>query len=143
MTIEVFSAASVGMMPVLVTNRANWIKKNKAIPDSTSMNMTRQNVLPSVMPKFWSSMIVLTCRYTFKILNTIKPVTRTFTAMEIIMAVLSSVISHPGPNTWPRTLDKELLAPPVIQIARSNRFRPNNVKIRLTDLGMQMLRLKE
>ena len=63
------------------TNRTIWMT-NIAMPDSISTNMMDQSFLPPLMP--------MTSRNTLKILNTIKPVTRVFTVMD--MARLGRII---------------------------------------------------
>ena len=75
-----------------ITKRASWTASN-VIPDSINMNMTRRSLVPPVVPKVRSIEVVvaLTSKNTLRILNTIKPVTRAFTAMERAKLVIASV----------------------------------------------------
>ena len=65
------------------TTRTNWTA-NINIPDSIITNMICRNLVPPVEPKDRSIEVVaaLTSKNTLRILNTIKPVTRTFTAID-------------------------------------------------------------
>ena len=85
---ETFMAASVDIKTS--TSRANWIENN-AMPDSISMNMMGRSLLPPVQPRPYMG---LTWRYTLKILNTIKPVTRTFTIKDMAREV-AIIIAFP------------------------------------------------
>ena len=69
------------------TRRISWMANN-AIPDSMIMNMTCRSLLPPVEPKVRSAGV-----NTLKILNTIKPVTRAFTAMDAVRLVI--IIADP------------------------------------------------
>ena len=99
---------------VATTSRVNWIENN-AIPDSISMMITDINVVfPSVRS---SEVVALTSRNTLKILNTINPVTRAFTIMDMTSPVTTNVSPHTAVTTWPCIIDRgETL--PAIQIAR-------------------------
>ena len=57
------------------------------MPDSISTNTIRQSVLPPVIPKIWSSEVVLTCRNTLRILNTINDVIAAFTVIDMARPV--------------------------------------------------------
>ena len=52
-------------------------------------------MVPPVEPKVLSIDVGLIPKNTFRILNTIKPVTRVFTAMDAIKPVTSDVIHQP------------------------------------------------
>jgi hypothetical protein len=68
---------------------------NNAISDSIITNMTRRSLVPPVVPKVRSTEVVaaLTSENTLRILNTIKPVTSVFTAMD--RAKLVRVVGFP------------------------------------------------
>ena len=72
-----------GSCPVVTpsTTRTSWMA-NKAIADSIIMNKICRNLLPPVEPKVRSIEVGLTRIETLRILNTIKPVTKVFTAMD-------------------------------------------------------------
>ena len=72
------------------TTRTSWMENN-AIPDSIIMNMICRNLLPSVEPKVRSTEVCLTPE-ALRILNTIMPVTRVFTAMDAAKPVISNVV---------------------------------------------------
>ena len=63
------------------TTRTSWMANN-AIPDSIIMNMICRSLVPPVAPKVRSTKVGLTPKNTLRILNTIKPVTMVFTAMD-------------------------------------------------------------
>ena len=69
---------------------------SNVIPDSIIMNMICHNLVPPVEPKVCSTEVLLvaalTSKNTLKILNTIKPVARLFTAM---LATKLVVVSGP------------------------------------------------
>ena len=69
---------------MVITTRTSWMANN-AIPDSITMNMICRSLAPPVelnKPNVRSTEVVLTCKNTSRILNTIKPVTRAFTTMD-------------------------------------------------------------
>jgi len=74
----------------LITTRTSWMANN-AIPDSITTNMICRSLVPPVAPKVCSPtevvVVFLTSMNTLRILNTIKPVTRVFTAMDAASAV--------------------------------------------------------
>ena len=75
--------------------RTNWMANN-AIADSIIMNMICRNLLPPVEPKVRSIEVGLTPTVTLRILNTIMPVTRVFTAMDAAKPVINNVSGVPG-----------------------------------------------
>ena len=74
------------------TIRTSWMANN-AIPDSIIMNMMCRNLLPSVEPKVRSIEVGLT-PVTLRILNTIMPVIRAFTAMDAAKPVINTVFGQ-------------------------------------------------
>jgi hypothetical protein len=75
------------------TTRTSWMANN-AIPDSIIMNITCRSLLPPVElndPNVRSTEIGLNSKNTLRILNTIKPVTRAFTAMDVAKPVRVNV----------------------------------------------------
>ena len=79
---------------------------NNARPDSIIMNMVcRSLVVPPVEPKVRSTevTVALTCKNTLRILNTIKPVIRAFTAMDKAELVIVIVLTQVGLNSMPCT----------------------------------------
>ena len=68
------------------TTRTTWMANN-AIPDSIIMNMICRNLFPPVDPKVRSIEVGLT-PVVLRILNTIMPVTRVFTTMDAVKAVV-------------------------------------------------------
>ena len=71
------------------TIRTSWMV-NKAIADSIIMNMICRNLLPSVEPKTRSTEVGL-IPVALRILITIMPVTRAFTAMDAAKPVVNTV----------------------------------------------------
>ena len=70
--------------------RTSWMINN-AIPDSITMNIVFRNLVPSVAtePKVRSNEVILGLSpVTLKILNTIMPVTRVFTAIDAVKPVI-------------------------------------------------------
>ena len=65
------------------TTRTNWTA-NINMPDSIITNKICRNLVPPVEPKDRSTEVLaaLSSKNTLRILNTIKPVARTFTAMD-------------------------------------------------------------
>ena len=84
------SAGSDGKM--VSTKRVSWTTSN-ARPDSIITNMTWRSLVPPVVPKVRSTEVVtaLTSENTLRILNTIKPVARAFTAMDRVKLVRATV----------------------------------------------------
>ena len=68
------------------TTRTSWMANN-AIPDSIIMNMTDRSL---VLPVASEPSAGLTSKNTFRILNTIKVVTRAFTAMDKAKLVINN-----------------------------------------------------
>ena len=68
------------------TTRTCWMANN-AIPDSIIMNMTDRSLVPPVATE---PSATLTSKNTFRILNTIKVVTRAFTAMDKAKLVINN-----------------------------------------------------
>ena len=78
------------------TTRTSWMANN-AIPDSIIMNITCRSLLPPVElnePNVCSTEVGLNSKNTWRILNTIKPVTRAFTAMDMAKPVRINVFSQ-------------------------------------------------
>ena len=73
------------------TTRTSWMENN-AIPDSIIMNMICLNLLPRDKPNVRSTEVLGIAPVTLKILNTIMPVTRVFTAMDAAKPVISNVV---------------------------------------------------
>jgi hypothetical protein len=122
------SKAEVVPSEVLTTTRANWIENN-TMADSIMTNMIDQSLLPPLMPKDFSSEVVvyLTSRNTLKILNTIKHITRAFTVIDMTRLVIASVLLSPETTNRPSTLNfGTTLIPPPIQVARGNQFQSVN-----------------
>ena len=74
------------------TKRISWMANN-AIPDSIIMNMMCRNLLPSVEPKVCSTEVGLT-PVALRILNTIMPVIKAFTAMDAAKPVIDNVFGQ-------------------------------------------------
>ena len=74
------------------TKRPSWMA-NKAIPDSIIMNMICRNLLPLVEPKVCSTEVGIT-PVALTILNTIMPVIRAFTAMDVAKPVTNTVVGQ-------------------------------------------------
>ena len=78
------------------TSRHNWMANN-AMADSISMKMIDRNLLPlPVAPNFFSDKVGLPFKYTFMILNTIKPVTVAFTVKDRARHVHNRLVG----NEW-------------------------------------------
>ena len=79
---------------LLITTRTNWMA-NSPIPDSIIMNMICRSLgLPVELnePNVCSTEVALVIsKNTLRILNTIKPVTRAFTTMDVAKAVRASL----------------------------------------------------
>ena len=116
---------------------------NNAIPDSIIMNTTCRNLVPPVEPNL--EVVAFTSKNTLRILNTnytIKPVTRTFTAMDAAKLV--------RPNVFPQVLIwlcTTVIDPSATsQLARGDKLKSAYQinEDRLTDLvRMRLLRMKE
>ena len=74
------------------TTRTSWMANN-AIPDSIIMKMICRNLLSLLEPKFRSNEIGLT-PVALRILNTIMPVARVFTAMDTAKPVINTVFGQ-------------------------------------------------
>ena len=74
------------------TTRTSWMANN-AIPDSITMNMICRYLLPLVEPKVCSTDVGLT-PVALRILNTIMPVTRVFTAMDAVKPVKNNAFGQ-------------------------------------------------
>ena len=72
---------------------------NNAIPDSIIMNMICRNLLPPAEPKVYSTEVGLN-PMTLRNLNTIMPVTRVFTAIDVIKAVSNNAPETQDPATF-------------------------------------------
>ena len=83
-------AAVTGTNPS--TNQTTWIASN-AIPDSIIKKMICRNLLPSVERKVCSIEVIGIAPVSLKILNTIMPVIRVFTAMEAAKPVENNVFA--------------------------------------------------
>ena len=109
---------------LLITTRTSWMANN-AIPDSIIMNMICRSLGPPVElnePNARSTEVaLLTSKNTFRILNTIKPVTRAFTTMDATKPIRFSVGPHGGLKTSPFTIICEPL--PATQIARGDKLK--------------------
>ena len=84
------------------TTRTSWIANN-AIPDSIITKMICRNLLPPVEPKVRSTLRPLISKNTLRILNTIKPVIRVFTAMDAAKPVRTTGSSQAVVEEWPCT----------------------------------------
>ena len=82
-----------GVCRMQSTTRTSWMA-NKAIPDSITMNMICRSLVPPVEAKVRPTELALTSKNTLRILNTIKPVTRAFTAMDKEKLVIEAGCSH-------------------------------------------------
>ena len=65
---------------------------NNAVPDSIIMNMIRRILMPPIEPKVRSTEVLTSA--TLRILNTIMPVTKAFTAKDAAKHVLNNVIGQ-------------------------------------------------
>ena len=135
-----YKAASV--FTTVVTIRNTWMTSN-AMPDSISTNVIRRSVLPPVIPKIWSSEVVLTRRNTLRILNTINDVIAAFTAIDMERPAMKPTLKRYSQYATGTTK----LEAYAIQQARGNLLKLAGVKWRigsdLTDLSMRILRLME
>jgi hypothetical protein len=82
------------VMTVAVTSRATWIENN-ARPDSIIMNIIGRSLLPPMGPRVWPA-TGLVARYTSKILNAIKVVTRAFTAKDRAILIVVTAGAQAG-----------------------------------------------
>ena len=84
------------------TTRTSWMTSN-AIPDSIIINIICRSVVSSVelnVPNVCSTEVGLTPKNTLRILNTINPVTRVFTAMDAAKPVRNSVYPQGALKSW-------------------------------------------
>ena len=83
------------------TMQTSWVTNN-AIADSIIMNMTCRSLVPPVEPKVRSTEVIvaLTSKNTLRILKTIKPVTRVFTAMDKVILVRDTVFIQTALKIW-------------------------------------------
>lgn len=112
---------------LIITMRTSWMR-NRTIPDSIITNKTCRSFWPPRLdecnePKVSSPPdIALTSKNTLRILNTIKPVTRVFTAMDA--AKLVAITGGPQAAFWnPATLSNVVEASEPNQVARGNRMK--------------------
>ena len=130
------------------TTRTSWMANN-AIPDSIIMNMImicRLEYLlpPPVEPIVREGLAALTSKNTLRILYTIMPVIRAFTAMDKTKAVTFNVTTQAEVKISPST--NVVAQFDTSQVARlgGDKLKSAYYQInRLTDLGMQLLRIKE
>ena len=121
------------------TRRTSWMANN-AIPDSIIMNVICRSLLFS---KGRSTKIASTPKNTLRILNTIRPVTRAFTAMDKGKLIRVTVIPQAGVEYWPCT---NVIAPfCASQVARCDKLKSAyQMKIAwLTDPSMRAPRMTE
>ena len=108
---------------LLNTTRTSWMANN-TIPDSIIMNMTCGSLEPSVEPNepnVWSTKVGLNSLVTLRILNTIKPVIRAFTAMDVAKPVRVNVLPQGAEERKPRSI---FTAPcDAIQVARGDTLK--------------------
>ena len=119
---------------LLITTRTSWMENN-AIPDSIIMNMICRSLGPPVElnePNARSTEVaLLTSKNTFRILNTIKPVTRAFTTMDATKPVRFSGATHGTKKDSPLTIVYASL--PASQVARGDKLKwAYQLKIELT-----------
>ena len=77
------------------TTRTSWMENN-AIPDSIITNMICRNLGRPVEPKVRSIEVGITPAVTLRILNTIMPVIKVFTAMDAAKPIISNLSGVPG-----------------------------------------------
>ena len=104
------------------TRRTSWMANNP-IPDSIIMNMICRSLAPLVEPKVRSTIVTvaLTSKNTLRILNTIKPVIRVLTTMDIAKLVRTTVLPQAAYKVWPCTNVIESLY--ATQAARGNKLK--------------------
>ena len=131
-----------GKLMLIVTTRTNWMINN-VMPDSIIMNKTFRSLLPPLVfefnePKVSSPETALTSKNTLRILYTIKPVTRAFTAMDA--AKLVAITGGPQRASWNPALSSNIVAASdpnqvarddKIEIGLSKEDRPTDLRIRL------------
>ena len=122
------------------TTRTIWMANN-AIPDSIITNMVCRNLAPPPEPKVRSTEVTveLTNKNTLRILNTIKPVTRAFTAMDKTRLVIVTGTAH--------CADAVGLSDPS-QVARGDKLKSASSyqtwkEGKWTDLNIRLPRMKE
>jgi hypothetical protein len=84
------------------TMRTSWMANN-AIPDSIIMNMIFRSFLPPVELNEPNVEVDLNLKNTLRILNTIKPVARAFTAMDVTKAVKPNVFVQEAVGASPNS----------------------------------------
>ena len=114
------------------TTRTSWMAHN-AIPDSIIMNMICRNLEPSVEPNEpnnRSTEVGFNSKNTLRILNTIMPVVRAFTTMDVAKPVMLNMSPQKTVIRWPCSIFN---APSdAIQLARDDRLKtPSQIKIDL------------
>ena len=88
---------------LVITTRTSWMANN-AIPDSIIMNMIWRSLVPPVEPNepnVRSIEVAFTSKNTSRILNTIKPVARVFTAIDAAKPVRSNTLPQWTTKSWP------------------------------------------
>ena len=116
--IQILGADSVPRLENMT--RISWMANN-AMPGSIIMNRTCWSLVPPVEPKVCSIevMLALTSKNTLRILNTIKPVTRAFTVMDMA----TPVVNIPSPQT--AVGNSNVVAPSgPSQTARGDKLKP-------------------
>ena len=122
------------------SNRTTWMASN-AIPDSIIMNMICRNFLPPVEPKVCSTEVLDIAPMTLRILNTIMPVIRAFTAMEATRPIWNNVFAALLllSTESSRTSD-------AIQVTRCDKLKSDyqmKDSLRSTNLRLWLPRMKE
>ena len=105
------------------TRRISWMANN-AIPDSIIMNKTCRSLLPPAEARPTEVLAALTSKNTLRILNTIKLVTRAFTAMDAVRLVIIIAFPQTAVEKWPRLI---VVAPivPSSHKARGDKLKLN------------------
>ena len=110
--------------------RTSWMTNN-AIPDSIITNMICRNAVPPSKPKVPSTEVleVLTSMNTLRSLNTIKPVTRTFTAMDKTKLVTFTMLPQGAKKSWFCT---NIIAPfGASQVARGDKIEKSVYQMKI------------
>ena len=125
-----------GKSMLIITTRTNWMINN-VMPDSIIMNKTFRSLLPPLAfefnePKVSSPETALTSKNTLRILYTIKPVTRAFTAMDA--AKLVTITGGPQGAIWnPAWSSNVVEASDPNQVARDDKLKSAYQKTRKID----------
>ena len=118
-------------LTLVIATRTSWMANNP-IPDSINMNMICWSLGPPVELNDPTTEIALTSKNTSRILNTIKPVTRAFTTID----VTKPVRTRPIPQGALSNLSSSNIVDPsdASQAARGDKLLKSSYQVKVYSL---------